>query len=52
MKSIGALALLLSMASCVFGAVTTVPEIDAGSAVTAVALLSGGLLILRGRRKK
>ena len=29
-----------------------VPEIDANSAAAAVALVSGGLLILRGRRKK
>jgi hypothetical protein len=29
-----------------------VPEIDAGSAATALALLSGGLLILRARRKR
>ena len=51
MKSIGALILLLGMASFAFGQVQ-VPEIDASSAVTAVALLSGGLLVLRGRRKK
>ena len=29
---------------------STVPEIDAGSGVTALALLSGGLLVLRTRR--
>jgi hypothetical protein len=28
-----------------------VPEISAGSAASAVALLSGGLLVLRARRK-
>ena len=28
------------------------PEIDASSGVAAVALLSGGLLVLRGRRRK
>ena len=28
------------------------PEIDAGSAVSALALLSGSLLMLKGRRKK
>ena len=32
------------------GAVT--PEIDASSGIAAVALLSGGLLVLRGRRRK
>ena len=30
----------------------TTPEIDSASAGAAVALLSGGLLVLRGRRKK
>jgi hypothetical protein len=28
------------------------PEIDAGSAVSAIALLSGSLLVTRGRRKR
>jgi LPXTG-motif cell wall-anchored protein len=30
----------------------TVPEIEPASGIAAVALLSGGLLVLRGRRKK
>jgi len=30
---------------------STVPEIDGGSALSALALLSGGLLVLRARRK-
>jgi hypothetical protein len=29
----------------------SVPEIDAASAVQAIALLSGGLLVVRGRRR-
>jgi hypothetical protein len=28
------------------------PEIDANSAAASIALLSGGLLVLRGRRRK
>ncbi len=52
MKSLGALIVLLGTANFAFGWVAAVPEIDASSAVTAVALLSGGLLILRARRKK
>jgi hypothetical protein len=46
--------LLFAGASTVAMASTTpsVPEIDAGTAVTALVLLSGGLLILRGRRKR
>jgi hypothetical protein len=31
---------------------STVPEIDGGSAMSALALLSGGLLLLRVRRDK
>jgi len=31
---------------------TVAPEIDGGSAVAALALLSGGLLVLRARRTK
>ena len=33
-------------------AVTAAPEVDAGSAAAAIALLSGSLLVLRARRKK
>ncbi len=51
-KFIGFSLLLVSGASSAFAAVTTAPEIDGASAVSAVVLLSGGLLILRARRKK
>lgn len=34
------------------GGLTAVPEVDGNSAVAAVALVSGGLLVLRTRRKK
>jgi hypothetical protein len=46
--------LLAGAASSAFaGTVSTVaPEIDSTSALTAVVLLSGGLLVLRARRKK
>jgi hypothetical protein len=45
--------LLLIGVAAVAGAVDAraVPEIDPGSGVSAVALLSGGLLMLRSRRK-
>ena len=33
-------------------ALETVPEIDPASGIASLALLSGGLLVLRGRRKK
>jgi hypothetical protein len=34
------------------GGVPATPEIDAGSGVIALALVSGALLVVRGRRKK
>ena len=43
---------LASVASFAFAGAPTTPEIDASSAVAAVGLLSGGLLVLRARRKK
>ncbi len=53
MKALGLLALLLAFpASAVAGGVKLVPEIDASTAASAIALVSGGLLILRSRRKK
>lgn len=33
-------------------AFASVPELDPGSAATALALLAGGLLVLNGRRKR
>jgi hypothetical protein len=49
MKIVGIMLLLVGSATVLSAAV---PEIDGGSAVSAVALLSGSLLILRSRRKK
>ena len=52
MRIIGSMMLLLGAASFAFaGANTFVPEIDGSSAVAAVALLSGAMMVLRGRRK-
>ena len=48
---LGRLALLLGSACFAFAGFVT-PEIDASSGAAAVALLSGGLLVLRSRRKK
>lgn len=50
MKTIGMLTLLLATATAAFGLVLEVPEIDSSSAVGAVALIAGGLTILRARR--
>jgi len=44
--------LLAGAANCAFAGTSVAPEIDGASAVSALVLLSGGLLILRARRKK
>jgi hypothetical protein len=51
MRMLGMAMLLIGVSGLAFASVT-VPEIDAGSAGTAVALLAGTLLVIRGRRKK
>ena len=52
MKTIGLMMLLVGAAgSAMAGGATVVPEIDSGSVVGAVALLSGALLVIRGRRR-
>ena len=49
MKILGMTLLLVGMAS--FASATPVPEIDPGSAGSALALLSGALLVIKSRRK-
>jgi hypothetical protein len=51
-KFIGLGGLVIATASFAFAGGTVAPEIDGASAVAAVALLSGGLLVLRARRGK
>ena len=53
MQKILALALLMigTSAVCLAG-LAAVPEIDASSGAAAIALLTGGLLVIRSRRKK
>lgn len=48
---LGWAALMMSVAGVAFAGTFT-PEIDASSGAAAIALLSGGLLVLRSRRKK
>jgi hypothetical protein len=48
-KTIGAILLLIGIAGV---ATASVPEIDPSSGVNALALLSGALILIRGRRKK
>lgn len=50
MKLAGIMLLLVGMASVL--SASPVPEVDSASAGSAVALLSGTLLVLRSRRKK
>jgi len=53
-KLIGLTCLLAGVASSAFAGTTVAvaPEIDGASAITAFVLLSGGVLVLRARRKK
>lgn len=50
-KVIGFALLLVGSAGCTLAGTVT-PEIDASSGVAAIALLSGGLLVLRSRRRR
>jgi opacity protein-like surface antigen len=52
MKSLGLVLLLVGLSSSAFAAdVVAAPEISAASGAPAVTLLSGALLVIRGRRK-
>ena len=52
LKTLVAIALLLmGVTGAAFARISAVPEIDGGSAVNALALVSGALLVIRGRRK-
>lgn len=52
MKTVGRLLLLAGAAGMAFAAEVNVPEIDASTATSAVALVAGSLMILRGRLRK
>jgi hypothetical protein len=49
---IGLTILLVGVAGYALAGVSSSPEIDASSAVGAVALISGGILVLRTRRRR
>ena len=51
-KLLGLSLLLEGAASPAFAAAAIAPEIDGTSAISAIALLSGGLLVLRARHKE
>ena len=53
MKILGMMLLVVGMSGAAMaGYITTVPEIDAGSGVSALTLLSGALLVMKSRRRK
>lgn len=51
MKTIGLIMLLVGAASSAMAGGVAVPEVDSASVVGALALLSGTLLVIRGRRR-
>ena len=51
-RVIGIAIVFASVATFVFAGSAVAPEIDASSGAAALGLLSGGLLVLRSRRKK
>ena len=52
MKFIGMALLLVGVANFAFAGTPAVPEISAVSGVAAITLVSGALLVIRGRRKR
>ena len=52
MRIVGAVVMLIGIAGFAFAGTNQAPEIDANTGIAALALLSGGLLVLRARRKK
>ena len=51
MTKVSVLILMLTASAAFAGSTANVPEIDPGVGISALALLSGGLLLLRSRRK-
>ena len=51
-RLIGTVLLMAVAASYAFAGTAVTPEIDSSSSVAAVALLGGGLIVLRARLKK
>jgi hypothetical protein len=51
-RTIGMMLLMIGVAGVMLAVPTGAPEIDPSSGASAVALLSGALVVIRGRRKK
>jgi hypothetical protein len=52
MKLVGIVLLFVGISSSAFAGGPAVPEIGPASGMAALALVSGALLVIRGRRKK
>ena len=52
MKITGTILLLMGMAGFAFAGQIATPEIDAATGVAALTLLTGALLVIRGRKKR
>jgi hypothetical protein len=52
MKIVGFMLLMIGLGGAAFGFTAVVPEISPASAGSALALISGALLVIGGRRKK
>jgi len=50
-KTVGIIMIFLGLSGLAAAAVFAAPEIDPASASSALALLTGALLVIRGRRK-
>lgn len=51
-RPIGLIILLMGFAGCALAGFVVSPEIDASSGVGAVALITGGIFVLRTRRRR
>jgi hypothetical protein len=52
MKIIGTILLFVGASTLAFAGVPVAPEISPASGAAAIALVSGAVLVIRGRRKK
>ena len=52
MKSVGMVLLLVGMSTFALAGGPIAPEISPASGISALALVSGALLVIRGKRKK
>ncbi len=51
-KVLGMALMIVGASSALMAGVAAVPEIDASTGASALAILAGGILVLRARRKK